>query len=89
MAKSGRKPIDYFKMFWADTALFGATAATRCGIDFFGVDKTVFASDSPFASDGGSMLIRDTLRALDELDLSKKDRAAIDDGNAKKMIGLK
>jgi predicted TIM-barrel fold metal-dependent hydrolase len=89
MAKSGRKPIDYFKMFYADTALFGATAATRCGIEFFGVDKTVFASDSPFASDGGSMLIRDTLRALDELDLSKAARAAIDEGNAKKMIGMK
>jgi aminocarboxymuconate-semialdehyde decarboxylase len=76
-------------MFYADTALFGATAATRCGIEFFGVGKTVFASDSPFASDGGSMLIRDTIRALDELDLAKKDRTAIDEGNAKKMIGMK
>ena len=31
-----KRPLDYFKMFYADTALFGAYDATVCGLDFFG-----------------------------------------------------
>ena len=34
-----KRPLDYFKMFHADTALFGARAATQCGLAFFGVDQ--------------------------------------------------
>ena len=29
-----KRPIDYFKMFYADTALFGAFDATVCGLEF-------------------------------------------------------
>ena len=43
-----RRPIDYFRLFYADTALFGAAAGTTCGLSFFGVDHVLFASDAPF-----------------------------------------
>ena len=43
-----KRPVDYFKEFYADTALFGAAPATRCGLDFFGVDRALFAFDMPF-----------------------------------------
>src|SRR5688500_4663614 len=43
-----KRPIDYFKMFYGDTAEFGSAAATRCGLDFFGADRVLFASDCPF-----------------------------------------
>ena len=43
-----RPPIDYFHMLYADTALNGAASATRCGYDFFGAGRLVFASDAPF-----------------------------------------
>jgi len=43
-----KRPIDYFRMFLADTALFGARPATVCGLEFFGLDNIVFASDTPF-----------------------------------------
>ena len=43
-----KRPIDYFRMFYADTALFGAFAGTKCGLDFFGVDRVLFATDMPF-----------------------------------------
>ena len=48
-----KRPLDYFHMFYADTALFGALPATRCGIEFFGADRIVFASDSPFEPQPG------------------------------------
>ena len=38
--KIKKRPFDYFKMFYADTAVFGSKAATECGLAFFGADKT-------------------------------------------------
>ena len=32
-----KRPIDYFKMFLADTALMGSLEGTKCGLEFFGV----------------------------------------------------
>ncbi len=88
MKKSGKRPIDYFKMFIADTALFGAKAATRCGLEFFGADHCVLATDSPFDAEGGSQLIRDTIRTLDALEMSDADRQAVYSGNAKRLFGV-
>jgi predicted TIM-barrel fold metal-dependent hydrolase len=82
-----KRPIEYFRMFYADTALFGAKAATRCGLEFFGADKCLFASDSPFDAEGGNQVIRDTIKALDELEMSTADRAKIYEGNAKRLVG--
>jgi hypothetical protein len=42
------RPVDHFRRFYADTAMFGAHAATRCGLEFFGADRVLFASDMPF-----------------------------------------
>ena len=54
-----KRPVDYFHMFYADTALFGADGATQCGIDFFGFDKVLFASDVPFEPSPGLVHPRD------------------------------
>ena len=66
--------IDYFKMFWADTAVFGSRAATECGLKFFGTDQVVFASDAPFDPEGGPMYIRETIRVIDSLDITPEAR---------------
>jgi uncharacterized protein len=81
-----RRPIDYFKMFWADTAVFGSTAATICGLSFFGTDQVVFASDAPFDPEGGPMYIRETIRVIDGLELSPDDRYKIYQGNAERLF---
>ena len=73
-------------MFFADTALCGAVGATRCGLDYFGADKVVFASDFPFDAEGGSYLVRETIRALDALELPKDIRQKIDTGNISALI---
>jgi hypothetical protein len=48
LATLRRRPIDYFRMFYADTALFGAAAGTACGLSFFGERHVLLASDAPF-----------------------------------------
>jgi len=82
-----KRPIDYFRMFYADTALFGAEAAHYCALDFFGPEHMVFASDAPFDPEGGRMFIRETIRILDRLDISDQARAAIYHGNIGRLIG--
>ena len=48
LRKLKKRPLDYFRMFYADTALFGAWEATKCGLRFFGPQRVLFASDAPF-----------------------------------------
>jgi uncharacterized protein len=84
-----KRPVDYFHMFYADTAVFGSMPATLCGLAFFGADKVLFASDSPFDPEKGSAYIRWTIDIIDKLDISDEDRKKIYEGNAKKLLKLK
>ena len=84
-----KRPYDYFKEdFLADTAVFGSRAATVCGLDFFGADRVLFASDSPFDPEGGPMYIRQTIEIIDALDIADEDRAKIYHGNAERLLRL-
>jgi len=80
-----KRPIDYFKMFHADTALFGALAATRCGLDFFGADKVLFASDVPFEPSPG-LYIRETIRVIEALGLPADQKEKIYRTNAEAFL---
>jgi len=84
-----KRPQEYFKMFYADTATFGSRAAMQCGLDFFGADQVLFASDSPFDPEKGPGYIRETIRCIEELSLSAEDRAKIYEGNARKLMRLR
>jgi predicted TIM-barrel fold metal-dependent hydrolase len=82
-----KRPLDYFKMFYADTALFGARAATECGLSFFGVDRVLFASDTPFEPAPG-LYIRETIHVIDGLDMSSFDRDRIYYKNAQNLLKI-
>lgn len=81
-------PIDAFRRFYADTASFGSVAAIECGRQFFGTDRLLFASDSPFDPEQGPGYIRDTLAAIRKLDLTDAEREAILAGNARRLFKL-
>jgi aminocarboxymuconate-semialdehyde decarboxylase len=87
--KQLKKPhLEYFKMFLADTALFGSLSGTKCGLDFFGVDNLLFASDSPFDPEKGPGYIRETIKVLEALPISEAERQKIYEGNAKRLLKL-
>ena len=83
-----KRPLDYFKMFYADTAVFGAYEATICGLKFFGVDKVLFASDAPFDPEKGTMYIRETIAILDRLPITTEERERIYWRNAAKLLKI-
>lgn len=88
LKKLKKRPLDYFRLFYADTAVFGAQEATKCGLKFFGVDRVLFASDSPFDPEKGSMYIRTTIEIIDRLDISPAERHALYEGNARRLLKL-
>ncbi len=89
LKKLEKRPLDYFHLFYADTALFGAREGTICGLKFFGPERTLFASDTPFDPEKGSAYIRWTIEIIDSLDIQPSDRKAIYEGNARRLLKLK
>jgi len=83
-----RRPIDYFRMMYGDTALFGAANAVRCCVDFYGADHILFGSDSPFDPERGPGYIRASIKNLEEIGLSEAEQEAIFHGNLTRLTGL-
>jgi aminocarboxymuconate-semialdehyde decarboxylase len=84
-----RRPIEYFRMFYGDTALFGAHHAMECGLAFFGAERILFGTDFPFDPEGGPGFIRDTISAMERMRASEEDKAKIYEGNARRMLRLR
>jgi predicted TIM-barrel fold metal-dependent hydrolase len=88
LKRMARRPIEYFRLFYGDTAVGGSKAAICCGLEFFGADRVLFASDCPFDPEGGPMFIRETIKAIDALDISDEDRRKIYYRNALRLMRL-
>jgi aminocarboxymuconate-semialdehyde decarboxylase len=88
LTKLAKRPLDYFRMFYADTALFGAYEATVCGLRFFGADHVLFASDAPFDPEKGPMYIRETIAIIDRLPIDRDERERIYWRNAVRLLKL-
>jgi aminocarboxymuconate-semialdehyde decarboxylase len=78
-----RPHLEYFKEFYADTAMFGGTYGLPCGLEFFGSDKVVFASDAPLAG------IPMHIKALDGLNLDAATYQKIVHDNAEKLLNMR
>jgi predicted TIM-barrel fold metal-dependent hydrolase len=84
-----KHPLDYLKMFYADTALDGnSNKALECGLAFFGEDHVLFGTDTPFDVENGGVSMRETIRAVEGLEISEGTRAKIYEGNARRLLHL-
>jgi aminocarboxymuconate-semialdehyde decarboxylase len=78
-----RPHLDYLHDFYGDTALFGGGIhAVRCGLEFFGADHVVFATDTPLGP------IKPTIDTIKKLDISETDRRKIFCGNAERLTKM-
>jgi len=82
-----RPHLDYFKEFYADTAMFGGKYGLPCGIEFFGADKVVFASDAPLAPIPVHVKVLD--RVLEEMKLGPEVRRKMMVENAGKLLNMR
>jgi predicted TIM-barrel fold metal-dependent hydrolase len=84
-----KRPFDYFKEFYADTATFGSRAGMICGLEFFDTNKVLFASDCPFDPEKGPGYIRETIKVLESIDLPQNVRENVSYRNAQTLFRLK
>ena len=84
-----KPPIEYFRMFYADTAVYGAMPSLMCGHAFFGVDRMVFATDMPYDCEGGDRYTRDTIQAIEQMQISAAEKEQIFEGNARRILKLR
>jgi len=80
-----RPPLEYFRRFYADTALFGAPHAVRCVLDFFGPDHVVFGTDMPLGPPNAKEA---TISDIESAGLYGVDRAKVFAGNAEALLGI-
>jgi uncharacterized protein len=79
-----RPHLDYLHDFYGDTALFGGGIhAVRCGLEFFGSDHVVFATDTPLGP------IAPTIDTIKRLEIAAEDRRKIFVGNAERLVKMK
>jgi predicted TIM-barrel fold metal-dependent hydrolase len=83
-----KRPLDYFRMFYGDTAIFGALPAMKCGVEFFGAHHVLFGTDCPFSPDKGAGNIRDTVRTIDALPIKEEERLMIYEENARRLLKI-
>ena len=83
-----KRPAEYYRMLYADTSVNGSAAAARCGHAFFGTSHCLFATDAPFDAEQGRMLIRETLAAVNALEIPEAEKERIFSGNARELLRL-
>ncbi len=81
------RPVDYFRKFYADTAVLGP-GPLECGLAFFGVDHVLYGSDMPFDHEGGYFNVRETMRGVDAMTLAPADRVKIYETNARGLLKM-
>ena len=83
-----KHPIDYYRMFYADTALNGNTSALMCAYDFFGEDHLIFGTDMPYDVENGDFTIRKTIEAIEVMGIPDSSKKKIYEGNARTLMHL-
>lgn len=86
--KLKKHPHEYYRMFFADTALYGSPPALECGLAFFGPEHVLFGSDMPFDAEGGSRYIRQTLDAIERMTATAEVKRRMLRENAVRLLGL-
>jgi predicted TIM-barrel fold metal-dependent hydrolase len=83
MAGLAAPPLNYFRRFYTDSALFGAPHAVRCAVEFFGSGHVLFGTDMPL---GGPAVVADTIADVEALGLDAAATEAIFAGNARRLL---
>ncbi len=84
-----KTPLEYFKMLYVDTALFGAPHAVACVMEFFDAGHVLFGTDTPFDTRGGAYFIPATISDVESAATDEADREAIFEGNARRVLGIR
>jgi len=80
-------PLDSFRRFYVDTADHPASTL-RCVKDFFSTERMVLGTNYPYGPEEGCLLVKNSLKAIDGLELDTTEREKILGGNAAGILGI-
>jgi predicted TIM-barrel fold metal-dependent hydrolase len=84
-----RKPVvDYLKMFYVDTAIYGNTPGLMCSYSLYGAEHMVFATDFPYDAEYGLRHDIATVAAVQKMEIPEAGKKMIFEGNARRLLKL-
>jgi predicted TIM-barrel fold metal-dependent hydrolase len=81
-------PLEYYRLFYTDTAVMGSVAAMSTAYGFYGADKLLFGTDTPFDGNGGKDFTRETLFSVEALVIPPHEKEMIYSGNLRRLLNL-
>ncbi len=89
VSRLSKTPLDYFKMFYNDTAIHGNTPALMCACEFCGADHLVFGADMPLGDYYfGVRSYRQTINAIEAMNITAEEKKKIFMDNAVSLLRI-
>jgi predicted TIM-barrel fold metal-dependent hydrolase len=84
-----KTPLEYYKMFYNDTAIHGNTHALMCAYDLCGADHIVFGADMPLGDNYcGFRSYRQTIKAIEDMPITPEEKRKIFVDNALSLLRI-
>jgi uncharacterized protein len=83
-----KHPLDYFRRFYGDTATWGGSLSLMAGYSFFGPEHVLFGTDMPWDGQLGLRQTRDSIDAIERMEISEADKKKIFELNARSLLRL-
>jgi len=83
-----KSPLDYYRMFYNDTAIYDNTPALMCCYAFYGAEHMLFGTDMPYDSQLGLRQVREVISSIEEMDISDTEKKLIFEDNARRLLRL-
>jgi predicted TIM-barrel fold metal-dependent hydrolase len=84
-----KPPIEYYKMFYNDTAIHGNTPALMLAYEFWGAEHLVFGADMPLGdATFGRRSYSQTIGAIEAMDITEAEKQMIFAGNIARLLRL-
>ncbi len=82
-----KDPIEHFRKFYNDTAIYGCTAGLMCAYAFFGADRLLFGTDAPLSGPKYG-LTQVTIDSIQAMAISEEEKEKIFFTNAIEMLSM-
>ena len=82
-----KDPIEHFRKFYNDTAIYGCTAGLMCAYAFFGADRLLFGTDAPLSGPKYG-LTQVTIDSIQAMAISEEEKEKIFFTNAIETLSM-
>jgi predicted TIM-barrel fold metal-dependent hydrolase len=83
-----KDPVEHFRKFYNDTALYGCTAGLMCAYAFFGPRRLLYGTDAPLGPRFEYGLTEETIESIQKMTIPEDEKEMILGGNAREILSL-